>query len=131
MRNPKILNVKTPLVVRPPGRWVLAYELRVGVVDAPLIIAIHMQYVHLAQYLLDALITYTPRWLILLELSQEVKSHCLLFSTPYLAGWHIHVNRPGHITNCRNKSIPWRRSHSRLHERQQSAVVCPTRMLQE
>ena len=66
------------------------------VVDAPLLIAIHMKDVHLAQYLPDASITYTPRWLFLLELrlSQVVKCPCLLFGTPYLAGWHIHIRRP-------------------------------------
>ena len=58
MRNPELLNVKTPLVVRPPGRWALAYA--IIVIDAPLLIAIHMKYVHLrvARYLPDARITY-------------------------------------------------------------------------
>ena len=56
MRNPKLLNVKTPLVVRPPGRWALAYA--IIVIDAPLLIAILMKYAHLARYPPDARITY-------------------------------------------------------------------------
>ncbi len=85
--NVKLRELETALVVHPPGHWFLAdVMIVILVISSPPLLVIHLQYVHLTQNV------YIPLLLILLEPSHEVEGNFLLFGSPFLTGWHIHVS---------------------------------------